>query len=103
MRRRDQKRLFLPALGFLLAILAVAGKACADEFHLKDGSKIVGTIVGFENGAFKVQTSYGFATVRKDSIAEILPDEKKAADSGQQTGALKPSGFAPAAPASNSK
>ena len=104
MLKRVQKRLFLPALCFLLAILAVAGKARADEFHLKDGSKIVGTIVGFENGAFKVQTSYGFATVRKDSIAEIVPDEKKApADSGQQTGALKPAGFAAATPAANPK
>src|SRR5438309_7046527 len=104
MRRRDDKRLFLPALGCFLAILAVAGKARGDEFHLKDGSKIVGTIVGFENGAFKVQTSYGFATVRKDSIAEIVPEEKKAAvDSGQQSGALKPTGFAAATPSSNPK
>lgn len=104
MRRRVQKRLFLPALGLFLAILAFASKARADEFHLKDGSKIVGTIVGFENGAFKVQTSYGFATVRKDSIAEIVPDEKKGVvDSGQQPAALKPAGFAAATPSSNSK
>jgi hypothetical protein len=104
MRGRVQKRVFLPALGFFLAILGVAGKARGDEFHLKDGSKIVGTIVGFENGAFKVQTSYGFATVRKDSITEIVPDEKKAAaDSGQQSGALKPAGFAAATPGSNTK
>ena len=47
MRRRDEKRLFLPALGFFLAILACAGTMRGDEFHLKDGSKIVGTIVGF--------------------------------------------------------
>ena len=104
MQWRVHKRPFLPALGFFLAILAVADMARGDEFHLKDGSKIVGTIVGFENGAFKVQTSYGFATVRKDSIAEIVPDEKKAAaESGQQTTALKPAGFAAATPAANSK
>lgn len=104
MQRRVHKRPFLPAFGFFLAILGVAGKARGDEFHLKDGSKIVGTIVGFENGAFKVQTSYGFATVRKDSIAEIVPDEKKAAaESGQQPGALKPAGFAAATPAANPK
>src|SRR5438309_3050791 len=100
MRRRDDKRLFLPALGFFLAILACAGTMRGDEFHLKDGSKIVGTIVGFENGTFKVQTTYGFATVRKDSIAEIVPDEKKAAESGQQ---LKSTGFAAATPSSNPK
>ena len=96
MRGRDEKRLFLSALGIFLAILAVAGSVRGDEFHLKDGSKIVGTIVGFENGTFKVQTTYGFATVRKDSIAEIVPDEKKAAESGQQ---LKSAGFAAAAAA----
>ena len=103
MRGRTHWCPLLPSIACFLLILAVTGNALGDEFHLKDGSKIVGTIVGFENGAFKVQTSYGFATVRKDSIAEIVPEEKKAADSGQQPGALKPAGFAAPAPSSNSK
>jgi hypothetical protein len=66
---------------FLLALLLVAFVACAhaDEIRLKDGSKIVGTIVGFEDGAFKVQTSYGFAMVRKDQIVEIIPSVPKPA------------------------
>jgi hypothetical protein len=99
MRGPNYKRAFLPAITFAVAILAVAGSARGDEFHLKDGSKIVGTIVSYEDGSFKVQTSYGFAYVRKDSIAEIVPTEKKAApDSGQQSAALKPAGFAAAAP-----
>jgi hypothetical protein len=89
MRGANFKRFFLPA--FALVIVG-AGTARGDEFHLKDGSKIVGTIVGFEDGAFKVQTTYGFAYVRKESIAEIVPTEKKAGpDSGQQAPALKPS------------
>jgi hypothetical protein len=89
MQGANYKRFFLPA--FALVIVG-AGTARGDEFHLKDGSKIVGTIVGFEDGAFKVQTTYGFAYVRKESIAEIVPTEKKAGpDSGQQTPALKPS------------
>jgi hypothetical protein len=58
---------------FLLALLLISCAARADEIRLKDGSKIIGTIVGFEDGAFKVQTSYGFAMVRKDQIAEIIP------------------------------
>lgn len=90
-----------PAAMFIVAVLAIAGSARGDEFHLKDGSKIVGTIVGFEDGAFRVQTSYGFASVRKDSIAEIVPSEKKAAaDSGPQSSALKPAGVAAATPSS---
>lgn len=98
MRGPNYKGVF-PAATFIVAILAVAGSARGDEFHLKDGSNIVGTIVSFEDGAFKVQTSYGFAFVRKDSIAEIVPSEKKASpDSGTQSAALKPTGFAAAPP-----
>jgi hypothetical protein len=66
-------------LRFLLALLLVAGAVRADEIRLKDGTKITGTIVGFEDGAFKVQTSYGFALVRKDQIAEIIPSAPKPA------------------------
>src|SRR5436853_3172338 len=103
MRGSSYKRVVLQLTTFVIAVLAVPGRARGDEFHLKDGSKIVGTIVSYEDGAFKVQTSYGFAYVRKDSIAEIVPTEKKSApDSGQQSAALKPAGFAPAAASSKS-
>ena len=99
MRRRNNKSFSIPAMAFVLAILALTGSARADEFRLKDGSKIVGTIVAFEDGTFKVQTSYGFAYVRKDSIAEIVPSEKKKVpDSGQPSATIKPAGFAEAAP-----
>jgi hypothetical protein len=66
---------------FLLALMliALATRAYADEILLKDGSKIIGTIVGFEDDAFKVQTSYGFAMVRKDQILEIIPSVPKPA------------------------
>lgn len=92
MRGPNHKGLFLAGFAVVIAFLAGTGAARADEFHLKDGSKIVGTIVGFEDGAFKVQTTYGFAYVRKESIAEIVPAEKKTGpDSVQQAPALKPS------------
>jgi len=97
------KRFFLLGIASIFAILALGDRARGDEFHLKDGSKIVGTIVSFDDGTFKVQTSYGFAYVRKDSIAEIVPSEKKGAgDSGQQPVALKPSALSAATPSSNS-
>jgi hypothetical protein len=60
-------RRFLFAAIALSAALAVR----ADELTLKDGSKIEGTIVGFEAKSFKVKTSYGFAVVRKDQVASI--------------------------------
>ncbi len=60
----------IPTLA-LLAVLVNAAVALADEIRLKDGTKISGTIVGFENGAFRVETSYGFALIQKDKVADI--------------------------------
>jgi hypothetical protein len=62
-------RLALPLL--FLAALCSALCARSDELKLKDGTKIIGTIVGFEENAFRVKTSYGFAVVRKDQVASI--------------------------------
>jgi hypothetical protein len=55
-----------------LALLQFAAPARADEIKLKDGSKIYGTIVGFEDNSFKVKTSYGFAVVQKDQVVSIM-------------------------------
>lgn len=58
-----------------MAVLALsfsnAVPARADEIRLKDGTKISGTIVGFENNSFRVETSYGFALIEKDKVADI--------------------------------
>ncbi len=62
------KAILVWALPFLL-IAPFAARA--DEIRLKDGSKIIGTIVGFENDSFRVETSYGFALVQKDKVADI--------------------------------
>jgi len=55
----------------LLSLLFSTGAARADEIRLKDGTKIIGTIVGFENDSFRVETSYGFALIQKDKVADI--------------------------------
>jgi hypothetical protein len=60
----------IPGLA-LLALLFSASVARADEIRLKDGTKITGTIVGFENDSFRVETSYGFALIQKDKVADI--------------------------------
>jgi hypothetical protein len=84
-----KRRITAPLFG--LALFWVLGAvARADEFRLNDGSKIVGSIVGYENGAFKVQTSYGFAMVRKDSIIEIVVSEKTPSLPAPANAALKP-------------
>ena len=61
---------WIPALA-LLSLLVAANAARADELVLKDGTKITGTIIGFENDSFRVETSYGFALIRKDKVADI--------------------------------
>src|SRR5579862_1422318 len=79
----------------LASLFALAPKARADEIRLKNGAKIVGTIVSYDDGVFKIETSYGFALIRKDSIAEIVPD--KATDSPPDTsGSAAASSPAPA-------
>jgi hypothetical protein len=60
----------IPALALLLCLIAIDA-ARADEIRLKDGTKIIGTIVGFENDSFRVETSYGFALIQKDKVADI--------------------------------
>jgi len=57
----------------LFAILVAFGCLAvrADELHLKDGSKVIGTIVGYQGSAFRVKTSYGYALVERSSVASI--------------------------------
>jgi hypothetical protein len=70
----------IPAVG-LICLLACAGALRADELRLKDGTKITGTIVGFENDSFRVETTYGYALIRKDKVADInIIASKKDAD-----------------------
>jgi hypothetical protein len=51
--------------------LVKSGNARADVFKLKDGSTIVGSVVGYVGNSFKVKTSYGYALVEKDKIVSI--------------------------------
>jgi hypothetical protein len=85
----------------LLATVVVAPPQAthADELKLKDGTKIVGTIVGFEENSFKVKTNYGFAVVQKDQVLSIsITDsgKKSDADKKSEPPVEKPASSAPA-------
>lgn len=82
-----------------LAVLLLSAAAGADELRLKDGTVIVGTIVGFEDNSFRVKTSYGFALVRKEMVAEIFIREES--PPVQPRPANPPSATPPAEPAPN--
>ncbi|HEY4683048.1 MAG TPA: hypothetical protein VIH17_07335 [Candidatus Acidoferrales bacterium] len=73
-RKRNAPTPALLAALLLLTSLVVS----ADELRLKDGSLIRGTLVGLENGQFKVLTSWGTAFVRKEAVAAIAVGEDAA-------------------------
>ena len=84
LRETSIPRLLVALLALECAVVVAAGPASADEFTLKDGRKIVGTIVGYENGMFRVETEFGFALIRKDKVASIRvePGGEKRAEAG---------------------
>jgi len=63
--------LYVAAL--VVALCATATAAPADEIRLKDGKKLYGVIVAYEDNMFKVKTDYGYVLVEKDKIASIVP------------------------------
>jgi len=58
---------------FALAFCAIGLSARADEIRLKDGKKLYGVIVSYEDNMFKVKTDFGYVLVEKDKIASIVP------------------------------
>jgi hypothetical protein len=56
-----------------LALSALVHSASADEIRLKDGKKLNGVIVAYEDNMFKVKTDFGYVLVEKDKIASIIP------------------------------
>jgi hypothetical protein len=89
------RRVQLAAGFFVLSTALLSHALRADEIKLKDGSKITGTIVGFEENSFKVRTSYGFAVVQKDQVVSItVTDSSKKsapmADKGAADGSNAP-------------
>jgi hypothetical protein len=95
------------------AIALLAPRAArADEIKLKDGTKITGTIVGFEENSFKVKTSYGFAEIQKDQVVSISisdaakksePEKKAEPATDKPTAAAKPTKTDAAAEAASEK
>jgi len=61
-------------LAALVCAGALAAAAHADEIRLKDGKKLHGVIVAYEENMFKVKTDFGYVLVEKDKIASIIPD-----------------------------
>jgi hypothetical protein len=87
---------------FLLTFSATALPARADEIQLKDGKKLYGVIVAYEDNMFKVKTDFGYVLVEKDKIAKIIPSTP-AAKSEPQSAAKKDAAARPPKPAADSQ
>lgn len=81
---------FLSALVLGLSLLLGVSFAAAEEFQLKDGTKIVGKIVGYEKNSFRVETSFGIAIIYKDRIARIIFSEPAAEPASPPAPAASP-------------
>ena len=68
-----KKRGCLCVGALVVALCATAAAGRADEIRLKDGKKLYGVIVAYEDNMFKVKTDYGYVLVEKDKIASIVP------------------------------
>src|ERR1700738_3420149 len=70
--------------GLLLAaicgVLLAAIPGSADEIRLKDGKKLYGVIVAYEENMFKVKTDFGYVLVERDKIASIIPSAPASQD-----------------------
>jgi hypothetical protein len=61
-------------VGVLALVFCAMGTSTrADEIRLKDGKKLYGVIVSYEDNMFKVKTDFGYVLVEKDKIASIVP------------------------------
>ncbi len=71
LRKETILRALVGLLALGLAWVVRPPTAAADEFTLKDGRKIVGSIVGYEKDMFRIETDFGFILVRKDKVVSI--------------------------------
>jgi hypothetical protein len=72
-----------------LALCVAVLPARADEIRLKDGKKLYGVIVSFDDNMFKVKTDFGYVLVEKDKIASIIPVTPGAGTGNQPQPAAK--------------
>jgi hypothetical protein len=77
-----KRRLYL-GLFALVATSLASTSGRADEIRLKDGKKLYGVIVAYEDNMFKVKTDYGYVLVEKDKIAQIIPSTPAQGDAAK--------------------
>jgi hypothetical protein len=74
-------------LACVVLMTALTASARADEIRLKDGKKLYGVIVAYEDNMFKVKTDFGYVLVEKDKIAQIIPSTPSDANAAKKSAA----------------
>jgi hypothetical protein len=97
-----QNRLFLALFAVGLAG-ASASVGRADEIRLKDGKRLYGVIVAYEDNMFKVKTDFGYVLVEKDKIASIIPDAPAGTPASASKSGTSSAGTPPAKSAPDAK
>jgi hypothetical protein len=89
--KRAPSRMVSLGLLFVASASWCVRAAHADEIRLKDGKKLYGVIVGYEDNMFKVKTDFGYVLVEKDKIASIIPDSPAPSAAAKTESNPKPS------------
>ena len=97
-----QNSLLLVPLALLVAGAVSTPPALGDEIRLKDGKKLYGVIVSYEDNMFKVKTDFGYVLVEKDKIASIIPDTPAGAASSKSSAPPPPAKSKPETAAAKS-
>src|SRR5271165_4381141 len=82
---RSPRKVACFAAAALAFCAALAPGLRADEIRLKDGNKLYGVIVAYEDNMFKVRTPFGYVLVEKDKIAAIVPSTIGTVDSKEDS------------------
>src|SRR5437879_1629822 len=93
----SNKRGSLLVAVFAVTLIAITPSARADEIRLKDGKKLYGVIVAYEDNMFKIKTDYGYELIEKDKIESIIPSTPAGAKKSATPAPSKTEGGAPAA------
>jgi len=77
-------------MALLVLLLSFPSFLRAEEFHLVDGSRVRGKIVGYERDVFKVQTETGMVEVYRDQVRRIVFYPEPGPQTLEPRGTLRP-------------
>jgi hypothetical protein len=68
-----------------ISLAITAAPVSADEIRLKDGKKLYGVFVSYEDNVFKVKTDFGYVLVEKDKIDSVIRSDPASSEAQPTT------------------